>query len=162
LQDRIAIAAHFIVPEPKDRISLTIEICGSPSVSGTNRVLTTIKLDNQSGFGTQEVGEVWPHRNLARDFEPGEIAITQHIAEPVLNVRASFAQSAGALNRLCGALAVTHPTISAVSTTARSSTSVPAAAQSLVISSASLCESPSTQGHMIIAVGATRLIQQAS
>ena len=30
------------------------------------------------------------------------------------------------------------------------------------ISSASLCDSPSTHGHMIIVVGATRLIQQAS
>jgi hypothetical protein len=32
----------------------------------------------------------------------------------------------------------------------------------LVISSASLCDKPSTQGHMTMAVGATRLIQQAS
>ena len=40
--------------------------------------------------------------------------------------------------------------------------SAPALAQSLEISSASLCDSPSTQGHITMAVGATRLIQQAS
>jgi hypothetical protein len=38
----------------------------------------------------------------------------------------------------------------------------PGTAHSGLISSASLCDSPSTQGHMIITVGATRLIQQAS
>ena len=53
-------------------------------------------------------------------------------------------------------------TIPAVSTMAWNSTSAPAVAQSLVISSASLCDSPSTQGHMTIAVGAIRLIQHAS
>ena len=55
-----------------------------------------------------------------------------------------------------------HSTIWAVSRTACSNTSVPAAAHSGLISSASLCESPSTQGHIIIAVGATSLTQQAS
>src|SRR5688572_3534889 len=55
-----------------------------------------------------------------------------------------------------------HGTISAVSNTAWSSTSAPAAAHSLEMFSASLCESPSTQGHMIMVAGATRAIQQAS
>src|SRR5690606_20996068 len=55
-----------------------------------------------------------------------------------------------------------HSTISAISTTAWNSTSAPAAAHSFEISSASLCDRPSTHGHMTIAVGATRLIQQAS
>ena len=59
-------------------------------------------------------------------------------------------------------LAPNYSTISAVSTTACISTSVPAVAHSFEISSASLCYSPSTQGHITMAVGATRLIQQAS
>ena len=55
-----------------------------------------------------------------------------------------------------------HSTTPATSSAAWRSTSVPAAAHSGLIFSASLWESPSTQGHITITVGATRLIQQAS
>lgn len=55
--------------------------------------------------------------------------------------------------------AVTTP---ALSRTACSNTLVPASAHSGVIASASLWLRPPAQGHMIIMVGATRLIQQAS
>lgn len=57
---------------------------------------------------------------------------------------------------------VDHSTISAVSTTAWKRTSAPAPAHSLEISSASLCDNPSTHGQNTMAVGASRLIQQAS
>lgn len=55
-----------------------------------------------------------------------------------------------------------HSTISAVSSTACSSTSQPAFAHSGEISSASLWESPSTQGQKIMVEGATLAVQQAS
>ena len=47
-----------------------------------------------------------------------------------------------------------HSTISAVSTTAWNSTSAPAVAHSIEMSSASLWLRPSTQGHMIMVEGA--------
>src|SRR5690606_14479082 len=55
-----------------------------------------------------------------------------------------------------------YSTISAVSRTAWKSTSQPADAQSLEMSSASLWLRPPTQGHMIIVAGATLAAQQAS
>src|SRR3569832_170694 len=55
-----------------------------------------------------------------------------------------------------------HSTIPAVSTTAWNSTSAPAAAHSLEISSASLWLRPPTQGHMTMVAGATLAAQQAS
>lgn len=55
-----------------------------------------------------------------------------------------------------------YPATPATSSTECRSTLAPAAAHSGLISSASLCDSPSTQGHMIITVGATLFTQQAS
>src|SRR6185437_12140815 len=55
-----------------------------------------------------------------------------------------------------------HSTISAVSSTARSSTSAPAVAHSLEMFSASLWLSPSTQGHITMVEGATLFAQHAS
>ena len=92
---------------------------------------------------------------------------------PLMIVLDMLARSSGSSVNICprGRLVGTRrpreaasgqSTIPAVSTTACSSTLAPAAAHSGVISSASLCDSPSTQGHITIAVGATRLIQQAS
>src|SRR3569623_505756 len=70
-------------------------------------------------------------------------------------------QGTGLLGR-CNGAAGDRSTISAVSSTARSSTSAPAVAHSLEMFSASLWLRPPTHGHMIIVEGATLFIQQAS
>ena len=90
------------------------------------------------------------HHPLQRHPGQGEAATRDRRATNLSDARAITTRASA------------HSTISAASSTACSSTSAPARAHSLVISSASLCDSPSTQGHMIIAVGATLLIQQAS
>ena len=65
-------------------------------------------------------------------------------------------------SRLAKRLMRRSPTISAVSTTAWKSTLAPFSAHSGVISSASLWERPSSQGHITMVVGATFAAQQAS
>jgi len=148
-------------------------------------MLTAVNLDKQHFFAAGEIRNEGPDGILPDELQTFESPIAHEVPEPPLRFghagtqRPSSWDGFGWSGDPHPALRATlsprgrgeteprftlsaHSTISAVSATAWNSTSAPAAAQSLLMSSASLWLSPSTQGHMIMTEGPTRCIQQAS
>ena len=60
----VKIAENVVVPKPHHPIAAAFEKCGSPRVARTLSVLTTVSLDDQSPFLTDEVGDEWSNRLL--------------------------------------------------------------------------------------------------
>ena len=100
---------------------------------------------------------------IVEDSVPDNHRAYSVIRSPSRNDRAERRALNATLPQLLGtgsvdALLDTHPTTSAVSSTACMRTCAPAVAHSCLMSSASLWLTPSTQGVKIIEVGATRAI----
>ena len=69
---------HFVVPEPHYLVSRGTQNLGSKFVSiRLIGVLRTIEFNNDFGFLTKEVCEIWSHRMLAAKLEARELVVAQ-------------------------------------------------------------------------------------
>jgi hypothetical protein len=67
---------HFVVPEPQHPVAGRAQKLGPNFVAiRLIGVLRTIQFNNELGFLTKEVREIWPNRMLAAELEVGQLVV---------------------------------------------------------------------------------------
>jgi error-prone DNA polymerase len=91
-QHPFGVAQHIIVPEANDTISMRFEPpCADVAVVG---MLSTIGFDNETGFGTEEIGDIGADRVLSAETGSPGLPASQMIPQPLLGLGEVDAQMA--------------------------------------------------------------------
>jgi hypothetical protein len=81
LEDLIVIVQHFLIGKSDDVIPEFLQLsCAESVVSGLLRiveVMITVKLDDESVLGTDEIEDKWPHGLLPPEFQTIELAASE-------------------------------------------------------------------------------------
>ncbi len=81
LKHALAIAQHFIVPEPKDFPPLALKIGVANSVARAFRVLRAVGFDDQLSANAEKVDNVRTDRNLPAKLETAEAPVAKKAPE---------------------------------------------------------------------------------
>jgi hypothetical protein len=105
LFDFLGVFTQFVIPEPHDAKAVGFQPSRtSRIILDLKRVLTTIKLKNQSSLETDEVSKKRPERYLAAKLEMREAAIAKLAPEQAFLVGRALAELSRAFNSLAHCL----------------------------------------------------------